>query len=276
MLPSHKGSSGVGSLQHKSGHRSGNSQARTRRVRNARSAGQAPRTRQDQSEPAALSAAGARRPSAAQVSHLLSISSGNVSHVCRHPGPRHRRLLLRSIVRSTVARSDTLPSRADQTAAAAVRRRHAWRVKASADRDAATGDAAERSASADGTQPASEGGPSRNAASGDEGAGRRPGGRSRGQPGLHVRWPGFGGDTDGGIGSRSGDYGQSSWAKMMLSLPLEVAAAASRSDSHYLQKRKRKHWWSAESFPRVCARSSCSAGSLSPATSHGPVPSRSG
>ncbi len=48
---------------------------------------------------------------------------------------------------------------------------------------------------------------------------------------------------------------QSSWAKMMLSLPLEVAAAASRSDSHYLQKRKRKHWWSAESFPRVCARS---------------------
>ena len=48
-----------------------------------------------------------------------------------------------------------------------------------------------------------------------------------------------------------GTYGQSTWAKMLLSLPLEVAAAASRADSHYLQKRKRKNWWSKEHFPRV-------------------------
>lgn len=48
-----------------------------------------------------------------------------------------------------------------------------------------------------------------------------------------------------------GSYGQSTWAKMLLSLPLEVAAAASRADSHYLQKRKRKHWWSKDHFPKV-------------------------
>ena len=39
---------------------------------------------------------------------------------------------------------------------------------------------------------------------------------------------------------------------MMISLPLEVAAAASRADSHYLQKRKRKQWWSSAEFPKVC------------------------
>ena len=154
---------------------------------------------------------------------------------------------------STARDPVTLPSRADRRAAAAVSRRPAWHIHAVADGDAAAGDAAERSASAEGdrTAPEDADGTCGDAAPADEGPGRRPGGRSRGQPGLQVRWPGFGGDSNGGSAGASGDYGQSSWAKMMLSLPLEVAAAASRSDSHYLQKRKRKHWWSAESFPRV-------------------------
>ncbi len=130
------------------------------------------------------------------------------------------------------------------------------RVSSAPGDDAAAGDAAGRSASADGSGPASDSGSlAEQPGSGDARAdGRRPGGRSRGPvSGFGVRWPGSGGGgDDGGGAGASGEYGQSTWAKMMISLPLEVAAAASRSDSHYLQKRKRKQWWSTGEFPRVC------------------------
>lgn len=59
-----------------------------------------------------------------------------------------------------------------------------------------------------------------------------------------------------GPASASGDataeqFVQSSWAQMLLSMPLELAAASARTNQHWLQKRKRKHWWSREHFPRV-------------------------
>lgn len=40
---------------------------------------------------------------------------------------------------------------------------------------------------------------------------------------------------------------------MVLALPLELAAVTSRTDNFYLRKRKRKHWWSREHFPKVPA-----------------------
>lgn len=49
----------------------------------------------------------------------------------------------------------------------------------------------------------------------------------------------------------SEQFVQSSWAQMLLSMPLELAAASARTNQHWLQKRKRKHWWSREHFPRV-------------------------
>lgn len=42
-----------------------------------------------------------------------------------------------------------------------------------------------------------------------------------------------------------------SWTEMVMSLPLELAAASAKMDAHWLQKRKRKHWWKREQFPRV-------------------------
>lgn len=38
---------------------------------------------------------------------------------------------------------------------------------------------------------------------------------------------------------------------MLLSMPLELAAASAKTNDHWLQKRKRKHWWKREQFPRV-------------------------
>lgn len=38
---------------------------------------------------------------------------------------------------------------------------------------------------------------------------------------------------------------------MVLALPLELATVTSRTDNFYLRKRKRKHWWSREHFPKV-------------------------
>ncbi|KAK9820325.1 hypothetical protein WJX72_008977 [[Myrmecia] bisecta] len=46
-------------------------------------------------------------------------------------------------------------------------------------------------------------------------------------------------------------YGSSSWVNLMLTLPLELAATAARTDQHWLQKRNRKRWWSKEHFPKV-------------------------
>ena len=46
-------------------------------------------------------------------------------------------------------------------------------------------------------------------------------------------------------------FGQSEWSSLVLSLPLELAAANQRMDSHFLQKRKRKYWWSKSGFPKV-------------------------
>ena len=43
-----------------------------------------------------------------------------------------------------------------------------------------------------------------------------------------------------------------SWTRMVLALPLELAAVNSRTDNFYLRKRKRKHWWSVGHFPKVC------------------------
>lgn len=45
--------------------------------------------------------------------------------------------------------------------------------------------------------------------------------------------------------------GAASWPEMILSLPLELAAASAKMDAHWLRKRKRKHWWKREQFPRV-------------------------
>ena len=42
-----------------------------------------------------------------------------------------------------------------------------------------------------------------------------------------------------------------SWTRMVMALPLELAAVTSRTDNFYLRKRKRKHWWSREHFPKV-------------------------
>ena len=42
-----------------------------------------------------------------------------------------------------------------------------------------------------------------------------------------------------------------SWTRMVLALPLELAAVNSRTDNFYLRKRKRKHWWSVGHFPKV-------------------------
>ncbi len=47
---------------------------------------------------------------------------------------------------------------------------------------------------------------------------------------------------------------ESSWAEMLLAMPLELAAASAKTNDHWLQKRKRKHWWKREQFPRVCTR----------------------
>jgi len=59
-------------------------------------------------------------------------------------------------------------------------------------------------------------------------------------------------------------YVQSSWAEMLLGMPLELAAASAKTNDHWLQKRKRKHWWKREQFPRVWPRTSLRRG-LSPA-----------
>ena len=45
----------------------------------------------------------------------------------------------------------------------------------------------------------------------------------------------------------------SSWMRMFLTLPLELATVTARTDKFYLRKRKRKHWWSREHFPTVCS-----------------------
>lgn len=42
-----------------------------------------------------------------------------------------------------------------------------------------------------------------------------------------------------------------SWTTMVMALPLELAAVQSHTDNFYLRKRKRKHWWSKEHFPKV-------------------------
>lgn len=42
-----------------------------------------------------------------------------------------------------------------------------------------------------------------------------------------------------------------SWTRMVLALPLELAAVSSRTDNFYLRKRKRKQWWSVGHFPKV-------------------------
>ena len=42
-----------------------------------------------------------------------------------------------------------------------------------------------------------------------------------------------------------------SWTRMVLALPLELAAVNSRTDNFYLRKRKRKQWWSVGHFPKV-------------------------
>ena len=44
---------------------------------------------------------------------------------------------------------------------------------------------------------------------------------------------------------------------MIISLPLELAAASAKMDAHWLRKRKRKHWWKREQFPRVRLPSAC-------------------
>lgn len=42
-----------------------------------------------------------------------------------------------------------------------------------------------------------------------------------------------------------------SWPEMVMSLPLELSAASAKMDARWLRKRKRKHWWKREQFPRV-------------------------
>lgn len=42
-----------------------------------------------------------------------------------------------------------------------------------------------------------------------------------------------------------------SWTRMVLALPLELATVNSRTDNFYLRKRKRKQWWSVGHFPKV-------------------------
>lgn len=42
-----------------------------------------------------------------------------------------------------------------------------------------------------------------------------------------------------------------SWTRMVLAAPLELAAVNSRTDNFYLRKRKRKQWWSLGHFPKV-------------------------
>lgn len=48
----------------------------------------------------------------------------------------------------------------------------------------------------------------------------------------------------------------SPWSpQQVLQIPLELAETLANEDSHYLQKRDRKKWWSKESFPRVPIKS---------------------
>lgn len=43
----------------------------------------------------------------------------------------------------------------------------------------------------------------------------------------------------------------STWASMLLELPLELAAFGSRTNPYWLRKRKRSRWWSKGHYPRV-------------------------
>ena len=43
----------------------------------------------------------------------------------------------------------------------------------------------------------------------------------------------------------------STWASMLLELPLELAAFGSKTNPYWLRKRKRSHWWSRQHFPKV-------------------------
>ena len=45
----------------------------------------------------------------------------------------------------------------------------------------------------------------------------------------------------------------SSWAHLLLELPLELAAVGARTNERWLRKRKRSHWWSKGPFPKVCS-----------------------
>ena len=258
MLPKWSSVAADGPVRRCLSHQQGDQTQRSARVREAQLALQALSRRQRESQPAAaLSATGTTWRSAARLGRLVWIAS-NVSHVCLRPVPASAdyfcapnslspRRRFRLVGLSSNSRY------AGHRAAATTRRRRPFRVSSAPGDDAAAGDDPERSASTDGSGPASDSGSrAEQPGSGDARDGRRPGGRSRGPASGFggVRWPGSGSDG-GGVGA-SGEYGQSTWAKMMISLPLEVAAAASRSDSHYLQKRKRKQWWSSAEWPKVC------------------------
>ena len=43
----------------------------------------------------------------------------------------------------------------------------------------------------------------------------------------------------------------STWASMLLELPLELAAIGSKTNPYWLRKRKRSHWWSRQTFPKA-------------------------
>ena len=48
------------------------------------------------------------------------------------------------------------------------------------------------------------------------------------------------------------------WASMLLELPLELAALGSKTNPYWLRKRKRSHWWSRGEFPKACSfQSAC-------------------
>ncbi|KAK9812014.1 hypothetical protein WJX73_008976 [Symbiochloris irregularis] len=47
----------------------------------------------------------------------------------------------------------------------------------------------------------------------------------------------------------------STWASMLLELPLELAAFGSRTNPYWLRKRKRSQWWSKGHFPKIPADS---------------------
>jgi len=87
---------------------------------------------------------------------------------------------------------------------------------------------------------------------------RRRGAQQRGSRGAQ-RWQCRAGADAGGEPPAAGEGGagrggaSSEWARLLLTLPLELSAIGAKTEAHWLQRRNRSRWWRGNSKLRVRA-----------------------